>query len=463
MVHLLSEFASSSKPDLITELQNIDALWVVLKTSVPQQLTSAESSFAEHSQLIRQTRQFVSSILREFNMNYVQSPAAYNLTMSAFIHLPAVTDQIGKVRGLGAGLLSAKSASQLEKAELKAFMNNVESSLEDYATYIQVSVNIGASLPSVSRLLADGQRILQVSSTEILNKTTFDYDPGLFFDEATASIADFYDFNHLAIEQLSSLLTSNRDSLLFQQRLSSGVIVIVIVLALLTLYLISKSISMGVRTTVQTLNSLSSGNYGVGRGSARQDEFGEIAKTLNDVSLQLEDFSKRSLEAIRVKQALDNSSSCFMMADKDLNIIYMNEAVVNLLTSAEQDIKNDLPHFSASSLIGKNIDDFHRNPKHQRAILREIKDTYTAKIHLGNHTFRLIVNPIYNAQQTLIGHSVEWQDMTEYYEKEQRITRLLESLNCTSTNIMIVDTNAAIIYMNPSMEKMLKLGTRKFR
>ena len=460
---LQSQLEQDSTKALESDLQTIQALWMVLKSNVPQRLIEANASFEEHSLLIRQARQFISSVLRHYNMNYLQSPVSYNLTMSAFIHLPALTDQLGKVRGLGAGMLSAKTSSQLDEALLKSFMLNVEQSMEDFSVNVQTSVETGADLPNIAKLLGNGQRVVQVATIEILNRDLYTYDAGLFFDDATIAIAEFYDFNDLAITQLNQFLNTSQEDLVLQQRISILVIVIVMLLTMLTLYFISRSISVGVTSTVATLNNLAEGKYGEAHGAKRKDEFGAIARTLSNVSTQLDDFSKISVEAIRVKQALDNSSSCFMMADKDLNIIYMNEAVVSLLTAAEHDIKASLPHFSASKLLGQNIDDFHRNPRHQRAILREISTTYTTKIHLGNHVFRLIVNPIYSSNKQPIGHSVEWQDMTEYYEKETRITRLLESLNCTSTNIMIVDNKASIIYTNPSIDKMFKRGESAFK
>ncbi|MFX5999142.1 hypothetical protein ABTF05_22440, partial [Acinetobacter baumannii] len=55
-----------------------------------------------------------------------------------------------------------------------------------------------------------------------------------------------------------------------------------------------------------------------------------------------------------------------MVADQNLNIVYMNDAVVELLREAESDLKKELPQFSVDTLIGSNIDIFHKNPSHQR-------------------------------------------------------------------------------------------------
>ena len=57
-----------------------------------------------------------------------------------------------------------------------------------------------------------------------------------------------------------------------------------------------------------------------------------------------------------------------MMADGDLNITYMNRSAIELFGHNEADFKKSLPNFNASTLVGTNIDIFHKNPEHQRGI-----------------------------------------------------------------------------------------------
>ncbi|MGV8776343.1 PAS domain-containing protein, partial [Pseudomonas aeruginosa] len=54
----------------------------------------------------------------------------------------------------------------------------------------------------------------------------------------------------------------------------------------------------------------------------------------------------------RIKSALDNVSANVMIADNDLNIIYMNRTVSEMLGRAEADIRKQLPNFDAGRLMG---------------------------------------------------------------------------------------------------------------
>ena len=119
------------------------------------------------------------------------------------------------------------------------------------------------------------------------------------------------------------------------------------------------------------------------------------------------------LQLLRSAQALDASSTSFMMADVDLNIIYANKAVQILLKSVEKEIKEALPQFSADNLMGQNIDIFHKNPAHQRGILGNLKQTHTASITVGRLNFRLTLNPLFDEQGKNTGTVVEWLNQTE--------------------------------------------------
>jgi methyl-accepting chemotaxis protein len=103
-------------------------------------------------------------------------------------------------------------------------------------------------------------------------------------------------------------------------------------------------------------------------------------------------------------------SANVMIADTDLNIVYMNEAVKTLLREAEADLKKDLPKFSVDTLIGTNIDVFHKNPSHQRQMLQSLSSVHRATIKIGKWSFDLMATPLKKADGSRAGTVVEWAD-----------------------------------------------------
>ena len=118
-----------------------------------------------------------------------------------------------------------------------------------------------------------------------------------------------------------------------------------------------------------------------------------------------------------VSAALENVSAAVMVADTDLNIVYMNKAVTEFLSESEQDIQKDLPNFRVSALMGENIDVFHKNPQHQRSMLAALVRPHEATIEVGGKKFDLVAVPLFDGSGKKIGTSVEWKDATVRLQK----------------------------------------------
>ncbi|MCP3462397.1 MULTISPECIES: PAS domain-containing methyl-accepting chemotaxis protein [unclassified Bradyrhizobium] len=99
-----------------------------------------------------------------------------------------------------------------------------------------------------------------------------------------------------------------------------------------------------------------------------------------------------------------------MIADENLNIVYMNESVTRLLRGAEADLKKDLPQFNVDRLIGTNIDIFHKNPSHQRRMLEALNSKHRATIKIGRWSFDLVATPLKHPDGRRAGTAVEWTD-----------------------------------------------------
>ncbi|MEQ8408478.1 MAG: methyl-accepting chemotaxis protein [Gammaproteobacteria bacterium] len=112
----------------------------------------------------------------------------------------------------------------------------------------------------------------------------------------------------------------------------------------------------------------------------------------------------------RIKSALDVVSSKVMMADENNQIIYANDAVLDMLRDAESDLREQLPNFSADKIVGSNIDVFHKNPHHQASLLTSLRGRFESQIKIGRRSYLLIANPVHDENGMRLGTVVEWND-----------------------------------------------------
>lgn len=192
-----------------------------------------------------------------------------------------------------------------------------------------------------------------------------------------------------------------------------------------------------------------------------QDKTEELAKEEAD--------QKSSKENIRIRKALDVCNTNVMMADVDLNIVYMNDSVKAMMKLAEDDLKAELPSFDANNLMGNNIDQFHKNPSHQRGMLAKLSEVYSTNIVVGPRTFNLIATPVFNDSERL-GTVVEWMDKTDILAREAKEkivadtnARVKQALDSVSGNTMIADNDCNIIYMNAAVKSMMSNAQNDIR
>ena len=145
--------------------------------------------------------------------------------------------------------------------------------------------------------------------------------------------------------------------------------------------------------------------------------------------------------------ATDTLRANVMIADAKLNIMYMNDAVRSLLGDVEAELKAELPRFSMNTLIGSNIDIFHKNPAHQRGMLEKLTRPHSATIRVGGHAFDLLVTPLIDGGKRL-GFVVEWANAkerllnTDYRNQMEAISRGQAMITFTPDgNIMDANEN----------------------
>ncbi|WP_185231257.1 methyl-accepting chemotaxis protein [Teredinibacter franksiae] len=199
------------------------------------------------------------------------------------------------------------------------------------------------------------------------------------------------------------------------------------------------------------------------------DEAGSRLGTLvewEDKTARLADEHQRAFEAaenLRIRQSLDVCDTSVMLADENMNIIYMNEAVEKMLRNRETTLQKSIPKFNMSTLIGTCVDDFHVDPRHQRNILKDLREPYRADLSISELTFSLTATPLYDDVGVRLGTVVEWDDKTDRLEKERHEgavsaenARVRQALDNVTTNVMIADNDANIIYLNDSVLSMMK-------
>ncbi|NOH78139.1 PAS domain-containing protein [Vibrio sp. RE86] len=168
---------------------------------------------------------------------------------------------------------------------------------------------------------------------------------------------------------------------------------------------------------------------------------------------------KQTDDVTRLQAAVDQAQTAMVMIDRDFEITYANQETINLFSKHEATMRSVWSGFTASEewLIGRCIDEFHRNPAHQRQMLADPSNLpYSTDITIQDLKIELNVAAIHDAKGEYIGNTLEWRDVTEERAKEEEIGRLASAVSGMTTNLMMANKDGIITYLNPSLSTLLR-------
>jgi len=204
----------------------------------------------------------------------------------------------------------------------------------------------------------------------------------------------------------------------------------------------TKVITDTLETAITTCYRLSSGAFGNKVDLKRNDQLGDFLRGLYSMEVKLgvdlANFKQGLADSKRITQALDNVQSPVMVANKNFEIIYMNDSVQRMFKTAESDIRNQLPGFSVDKLMGSNVDQYH--PTVKGGVLEKSQEPLRTQLIIGGRHMSIIASPV-NSDGERIGYVTEWQDRTHEVLIEQEIDHLVQGVKAgdLSARIKLTD------------------------
>ena len=158
------------------------------------------------------------------------------------------------------------------------------------------------------------------------------------------------------------------------------------------------------------------------------------------------------LQATRMAQLVENASVCFMVADPNGHIVYINPATRRLFKKFEH-----LLPVPVDRLVGSNFDIFHKNPAHQRRMIQspEASFPHTAQVRFGDYDLRITAFAVRDATGQFIGPGVIWEDITEELHAKRDIQRKVDYLASIPSPVMAIDREFNVEFMNAAGARLL--------
>ncbi|MEN9867770.1 MAG: hypothetical protein RL748_3360, partial [Pseudomonadota bacterium] len=443
------------------------AQWQSLNQQVGQGQISAKDSFASHGTLIKLLIKINGQLLDHSGLILDPEIDSYYLIDAGLVQLPRMTEALAKMRGKGAGILVAGSASPEERIAIENLFDKAVDHVELQTTSLEKAIAANPELKQhLSQVLEAAQtatqKANQVAQSEIVRAKEIRYSPALYFDQVTVAVDEQFKLGNSILQELTIILNQR----LQQQSQRRGVLVLGIIVLLAMVagfsYLVVRSITSPLHAAVGVASRVAAGDFSsdLSRYDGKQssNETGKLMQALAHMQDALRLAAQEAIANVRIKMALDITSTAAMIADTRGDILYLNGSAQRLLQRRESDLRRELPQFQPDKLVGSSINLFNRNPA-QPHLLAQLEPGKPSDLRIGAHTFGLIATPILDQQQQAIGTVVEWKDRADEIAAEitaANNARIRQALDKCSTNVMIADPDGNIIYMNESVSQMMQ-------
>lgn len=474
-------YEMKNRPTLEAEdtVAKIHTHWQSLLTNREQ--LSAADSFAKHTEMIKEILLLVDKIADNSGLTFSPDGASYFLMLMTTDTILNLNENVAVARGLGASVLAKSTLTAQEKITLIGRQSQIKTSIEKNRATMNKLLAINNAYAS------DGEKLrslelkttaaLQLMSDKIIDTDKLNFPASEYFQKLTEVI----DGNiELELKLVNAL--NDRTTLLIEQsnlariKTIGACLLLSSIVAFLMFYMIRtviRQIGHEPGVVAEFANQVSRGNLHAEIELADKDDSSiaaALSMMVDNIRSRILDSEKAAAETLRIKIALDNSTTNVIIVDPDHSIIYINRSAVTMFTKAESAIRTQLANFNASKLMHSKIECIHPQPEQFNQLLANLTSSHQAQIKLGERSFTFAANPVINEQGQRLGSVVEWEDITERLaalEAEQQLAaenlRIRIALDGSATNVLIADNNRKIIYANRSVMEMLRKAESDIR
>ncbi len=263
--------------------------WETLRAGVANKSLDVPQSFAAHGALIPQLLKLNDRVGDHFGLSLDPDRDSYQLIQSMYYQLPYLTEELGRTRALGAGLLAKKSATTEERIALSSTIGRVTDRLDQTRTAFDKAIGHNPAIASALGPLMQEANIAAASLTrlageQILSKETLDYPAPDYVAQATQTIDLQFKLNSAANGVLQTMLTEKIADFHRTRWAMLGCMAALIALAGLVARMISRSVTVPLQNAITVAQNVARGDLVSDFDVGAPDEVGQMLRALRQMN-----------------------------------------------------------------------------------------------------------------------------------------------------------------------------------
>jgi methyl-accepting chemotaxis protein len=318
----------------------------------------------------------------------------------------------------------AKAAAFKNTAELEKTFDAAILQADAYVASAKEMGNIAMSISATQNLeteAASGSNRLQAFDDK-LPKFTAEYQA---LERVMGRLKEDMDQYNAATVDIG-----NKAGSFGKKAIITGFVLVVVLATLIARYLrrrTMKTIGGEPSELLETANEIASGNLANNVNVQAGDTnslFAAISKMQSNLRNNFEATSKKAQEMLQIKTALDSVPMNLRIANKEGNITYINQALINTIKRSITVWREKVPDFDADNLLGRSISIFYDDPQMVNN-LKNLRGQMESDRIFDGRTYKIITTPIFNEQGENEGTVGQWVDKTDELRTQKELSELV--------------------------------------
>ncbi|SFV12982.1 methyl-accepting chemotaxis protein [Pseudoduganella namucuonensis] len=281
-------------PAVLAAWSEAQAQWKSLAADVAGARVAGKASTEQHTALIAKLLTVLDLVADHFLLTLDPDVDSYYLIFGALYHLPALTEDLGRLRARGTNMLTQSKVTMEERGALSALL---EKANEHHAAMNTAFTKAGASNPElrdklsriVEESLGEAQQAMNLADTHLIHADRVDFPATEYVSQFTRAIDNQFKLLDLAMTELDGLLLARADRLTRAVYTLLGSVAAISLLAGWIGVLITVSITRPLRETVDASHAIARGDLGVHIACDRGDEIGQVQQAIAHMTDKLRD------------------------------------------------------------------------------------------------------------------------------------------------------------------------------
>ena len=292
----LGEFAALAAgiedPKFAEGWQQVQQQWKTLSAQVAQRQMAAPASFAGHSALVELQLDLHGRIVSHYGLDLDPEPVSYHLVIATMTQLPQLTEQLGKLRGSGAGILARGQATVADRAMLGGLSESARGEMHRLLTTLERALEHDPALRErmagpIEQARAGVERTREMLRTDLIEAEALTLPSAEYFQATTKAIDQVFAVHGLASEALAGALQARTARLQRNEWLVIGLSVLMVGLCGLLARSIVRSILQATDDARRMAERIAAGDLSPEPLRAGEDELGRMVQAMEAMRLSL--------------------------------------------------------------------------------------------------------------------------------------------------------------------------------